>query len=454
MVNIDSEIFKAYDIRGTYPDQINPEIFYLFGRAYFEFLDGDEVVIGRDARPSSFELFKALAAGIEEQGGQVINIGEATTPLLYFATGYFEASGGLMITASHNPAGYNGLKVTGENGIPVSGETGFDEIQELINNSDWEVKSLQEKMSQIQPDTREVKQEYLRRLVTEINLNQKIAIDCGNGMAGILVEPLLNELGIDYEMLYSEPDCTFPNHEANPLKEETLKDLKQLMKKEDIEIGVAFDGDADRVGFVDKDLGVIGGDYITALLAEEQLKDKKGPVVYDLRSSKIVPEVISNNGGEPVKTRVGHSFIKQIMREKEAIFAGELSSHYFYPFEIKNRVTYFESPLLAVIQLLKKISGQETLKDLIRPLKKYYQSGEINFEVDNKKQIMDDLVEHYEEEAQQVLHLDGISIEFDDWWFNVRPSNTEPVLRLNLEADNEQLMKEKTKEVRSLVVDN
>ncbi len=450
MVNLD-KIFKAYDIRGTYPDQINSETLYLFGRAYLEFLDGKRVVIGRDARPSSFELFKALTAGIEEQGGQVINIGESTTPLLYFAVNHLEADGGLMVTASHNPPGYNGLKVTKEKAIPVSGETGFEQIKELMSNSNWEIGNLQEKTSQIQPDTQEVEQDYLRTVANkeEINFDGKIAVDCGNGMAGLLIRPLLNELGVDYEILYDEPDCTFPNHEANPLKEETLKDLKKLMKEENIDLGIAFDGDADRVAFITQE--VVGGDFITALLSKEQLSCKKGPIVYDLRSSKIVPEVISNNGGKPIKSRVGHSLIKQTMREEEAIFAGELSSHFYYPFEIKNQQSYFESPLLAVIQILKLVSSGKTLGELIDPLKKYYQSGEINFEVDNKQEIMKKLEEHYEAEAEEVLHLDGVSIKFEDWWFNVRPSNTEPYLRLNLEADTEQLMKEKLKETRSLI---
>ncbi len=183
-----------------------------------------------------------------------------------------------------------------------------------------------------------------------LNFDGKIAVDCGNGMAGLLIRPLLNELGVDYEILYDEPDCTFPNHEANPLKEETLKDLKKLMKEENIDLGIAFDGDADRVAFITQE--VVGGDFITALLSKERLSCKEGPIVYDLRSSKIVPEVISDNGGEPIKSRVGHSLIKQTMREEEAIFAGELSSHFYYPFEIKDQQSYFESPLLAVIQVL------------------------------------------------------------------------------------------------------
>lgn len=452
MVNVDSEIFKAYDIRGTYPDQVNQETFYLFGRAYSDFIEGSTVVIGRDARPSSFELFKALTAGIEEQGGQVLNIRESTTPLLYFAVNYFKADGGLMITASHNPAGYNGLKVVREKAIPVGGETGFGRIKDKIKNSDWNVQNLQKKMSRIEPETRAVKPDYLRFLVgEELDLAQKVAVDCGNGMAGLIVEPLLEQLGVDYEMLYSEPDCTFPHHQANPLKEETLTDLKELMKEEDVSLGVAFDGDGDRVAFIDQDRTVIGGDYITALLARRQLKKNKGPVVYDLRSSKIVPEVISNSGGEPIRSRVGHTLIKQTMREEQAVFAGELSSHFYYPFNIKEQRAYFESSSLALIQVLKEVTESGDLKQLIAPLRKYSQSGEINFEVEDKRRVMKELEQHYQRQAQNVLHLDGVSVEFEDWWFNVRPSNTEPVLRLNLEADTEKLMKEKTKEVRSLI---
>jgi len=453
MVNIDSKIFKAYDIRGTYPDQVNAETFYLFGRAYLEFLEGSSVVVGRDVRPSSFELFKALTAGIEEQGGQVINIGKATTPLLYFAVNHLEADGGLMVTASHNPAAYNGLKVTKEKAIPVGGESGFEEIQQRIRNSNWNVDQLQEKMSQIQPEARDIKQSYLRKIINKekADFSGKVVVDCGNGMAGILIKPLLNEMGVNYEIIYEEPDCTFPNHEANPLKEENIKELKKTMKEEYADLGIAFDGDADRVSFINQEQELISGEYITALLARRQLKKKKGAVVYDLRSSKIVPEVVKENGGEPIKSRVGHSLIKETMREKSAVFAGELTGHFYYPFEIKNNQVYFESPLLAVTQVLNEVSEQGSLSELIKPLQKYYQSGEINFEVEDKQQVLEELEDHYREEAQQILHIDGISIEFEDWWFNVRPSNTEPLLRLNLEADTEKLMKQKTKEVKSLI---
>lgn len=445
-MEIDSEIFKAYDIRGIYPDQVNPDVFYSIGRAYLDLIspqkEHPEVVIGRDARPSSSELFEALAAGVDRQGGQVIDIGQSTTPMLYFAVSFLEADGGLMVTASHNPPGYNGLKVTREQAIPVAGSD-FDRMKAAIEEME-----LPDKFEKADVTSQEIKRDYLTFLGDgPLDFEGKIAVDCGNGMSGLIIEEVLEKLDVDCEFLYCEPDCTFPNHEANPLKEETLDDLKELMEDKNIELGVAFDGDGDRVSFISENQ-VVGGDYITALLAERQLSEKKGAVVYDLRSSKIVPEVISDNGGEPIESRVGHTLIKKSMRETQAVLAGELSGHFYFPFEF-DRTTYFESSILALMKMLEIVSERGSLKQAVQPLKKYYQSGEINFEVEDKKQVLNRVGQEYSE--AEISHLDGLKVEFDEWWFNLRPSNTEPVLRLNLEADSKKLMKEKTKEIRSLV---
>lgn len=457
MAKINEEIFKAYDIRGTYPDQLDGKAAFCIGGGFLQFIKQKsdkktpKIIIGRDARPSSPELFEALASGIKKQGGVVVDIGQSTTPMLYFGVNYLKADGGIMITASHNPAGYNGMKLTRNRANPVAQGTGMEEIKKKA----LEISKSSLEASKISCREETIRQDYIDSLTKDINfsLDQKIIVDCGNGMAGILVGDILDKMGVEYEPLYFEPDCTFPHHEANPLKDETLEDIREKIKEINSPLGVAFDGDADRVGFLDEKGELIGGDFITGILAKRILQDGgPGRVVYDLRSSKVVPEIVRKQGGEPVETRVGHSFIKALMREKEAVFAGELSSHFYFPFPFEDGSAYFESAILAMLKLLEIISKSgESLSKLVEPLRKYYQSGEINFEVKNKGEVMNKLEENYEEKAQRVSRLDGVKIDFKDWWFNVRPSNTEPYLRLNLEANTEKLMEEKVEEMRGLI---
>lgn len=458
-MNLHTEIFKAYDIRGTYPEQINKEFAFLFGRAYLDFIkelsskENPKIIIGRDTRPSSPEIFNGLVSGINREGGEVISVGQSSTPMLYFATNFLSGDGGLMITASHNPAGYNGLKVVREKAIPIGGESGFEQIKEKaveFKNSNLEIKE------RLEFQKREIYSDYISFLTKDqkVNFGGKVVVDPGNGMQGLILKEVLNKLEVDYCPLYFEPDCTFPNHESNPLKEETLHDLKETMKEKGASLGIAFDGDGDRVAFVDEKRNTIGGDFITALLSKKRLEKKEsGSIVYDLRSSKIVPEVIKENGGTPIKSRVGHSFIKVTMRENNSIFAGELSSHFYYPFEFNNGVAYFESSTRAMIEVLETLSKTEkNLSEIIAPFRKYFQSGEINFEVEDKEETIKRIAEEYPK--GEISRLDGLTVEFDKWWFNLRPSNTEPLLRLNLEADTEQLMKEKIEEIKSLVQSN
>lgn len=451
MPKIDSSIFKAYDIRGIYPDEINERVFYFIGRAYLQLIKVEskkktpKIVIGQDARPSSPKLFQALAQGIIEEGGGVIDIGQSTTPELYFAVNFLKSDGGLMVTASHNPAGYNGLKVTREKAIPISGSTGLGKIKDEVINLSREQSYQRES---VDAPTKSIENDYVEFLTKgkNINLDGKIAVDCGNGMTGPVVEEVLDKLKINFIPLYFEPDCTFPNHIANPFVDENLRDLEKVMKKENAPLGIAFDGDGDRVVFLDEAQKRVRGDFITTLLARKILKEKgAGKVLYDLRSIWTPREIIKKYGGMPVMTKVGHSLIKEKMREEDGVFAGEMSGHYFFK-------DFFgcESGILTMVKVLEIISKQEkTIRELIAPFQKYFHSGEVNFKIKDKQRVLEKLEEKYSE--GKISHLDGLLVEFKDWWFNVRPSNTEPLLRLNLEAENERLMREKLEELKAFI---
>lgn len=450
-MKVKEEIFRAYDIRGIYPQEINEEIFYLIAHALGQFLRPKKFVIARDARPSSFSLAQSFKKALQEQGVKIFDIGWATTPMLYFGVNFFQADGGAMITASHNPAQYNGLKLVREKAIPIGKESGLSKIKKLV---------LQRKIKKIKKQgkvfLKDIKKDYINFLIPKkkINLPGKIVVDAGNGMTGIVLDEILSRLKIDYFGLYFEPDCTFPNHEANPLKEETLSDLKKKMKEKKAFLGIAFDGDGDRIAFLDEKQNVIEASLIFALLAKEILKEKKkGVVLYDLRLSKIVPETILNCGGKPVKTKVGHAFLKKEMRKFKAVFGGELSGHFYFPFYFKKGKSYFESGIFTMIKIFEIISREKKyLSQLVLPFKKYFHSKELNFQVKNKKKVIKKLAQIYKE--GKISWLDGLSVEYPQWWFNVRASNTEPLLRLNLEAKNKALLFEKIKEIKNYIEKN
>lgn len=447
-MGIKTEIFKSYDIRGVYPRQIDKKSCFLIGRAYLDFIkkfsEKPKIVIGRDARPSSPDLFKGLTAGIKKEGGRVIDIGEVTTPMLYFGVNYLKADGGIMITASHNPSPYNGLKMTREKAIPISGETGLQEIKEKA------LSFKEAKIKEVKVKKQDISKDYISFLTKdkEIDLEGKIGVDCGNGMTGPILRGVFQKLKVNFIPLYFKPDCTFPNHEANPFKEETLNDLKKVIKKEKAILGVAFDGDGDRVVFLDHKAEVIRGDFITSLLAKEILKEKSGKVLYDLRSLWTPREVIKEAGGIPIMSRVGHSLIKEQMRKEKAVFAGEMSGHYFFR-------DFFgcESGILTMIKILEIVTKEgKSLRELVGEFKKYFHSGEINFKVEDKEKVIKKLEKKYSQ--GKISHLDGLTVEFDKWWFNVRPSNTEPLLRLNLEAKSKNLMKKKVKEIKNFITNS
>lgn len=438
-----TSIFKSYDIRGIYPEQINEDTAEKIGRAFIAFLKAKTVVIGMDMRSHSKPLFEALARGITQSGADVINIGLCSTPMSYFANGKLKAGGSIMITASHNTSEWNGMKLCREKAIPISGKTGIKEIEEIANNKSW---SLSERKGTIIDYDISAQYGAHVRKFSKLNRKVRVVVDFANSMGSFEIKGIRDLF--DIIPMYEELDGTFPNHEANPLKTETLDALCAKVKETGAEFGAAFDGDADRCGFVDSDGNVIPMDLFTALIAQDILKEGKQTIMYDLRSSKVVKECIEENGGKAIMCRVGHAFIKAQMREYDAVFAGELSGHYYF----KENYTA-ECQALAMLKFANLIcqTGKTSAK-LVAPLRKYHSTGEINFEVENPKLILNILREKFFDGRQ--FELDGLSVEYDDWWFNARTSNTEPLLRLNLEADTKEKMTDKGNFVSSLIKQN
>jgi phosphomannomutase len=430
------EIFKAYDIRGTVPDELDAGLSYRIGRAAARHLQVETVVVGRDAREHSPALRDALVRGLCDEGANVVDLGLVATPMLYFAVDRLAAGAGIMITASHNPAEYNGFKVCRHNAIPVGERTGLRDIEALLGQIDGSAPASQ------RGSVREVElvDEYVDHVLSvgTGRPSLSVAIDCGNGMAAIGLEPLLARLPVQTERLYFEPDGTFPNHEADPLKVENLADVSQAVRRSGADFGVAFDGDADRAVFVDEKGDPISSDFMTALLGTRQLRRWPGGLVlYDLRSSRAVAEEIERAGGRAAMCRVGHSFVKAEMRETGAIFAGELSGHLYFRFSDTLVADDGIAGFVAVLDLLD--AERKPLSELVAPLRRYAASGEINSRVADLDRVLE-AIERDHADAPVVSKLDGLLVRYDDWWFNLRPSNTEPVLRLNVEADDAERM--------------
>lgn len=435
-------IFKAYDIRGTYPDQLDETTGFHVGYYFKDLLEeedlalGPVVVVSRDMRSHSVPLAQAVKNGLRARGIAVIDIGIADTPQNYFATGYLGASGGIQITASHNPAVYNGFKMSRHDAIPVSYETGIDRLEQLILASDVAT----DLEPQAGEEIRDVFAEYTEHILGELIDTEprlKLAADAANGM-GTLYQPILEHLNLEVTPLYFELDGTFPNHEANPLKAENLVDVEQAVKDNGCDFGVAFDGDADRAIIIDEKGEAISADIITGLLAPRFLRDDPGSaIVYDLRSSWSTREAIEEAGGIPIRERVGHSFLKATMREHDSPFGGELAGHFYY-----RRNYTADSSIGTVIEVLNHLRETgKPLSELVAPLKRYFATGEINFKVEDKDGMIRHLAEVFSN--GEIDYLDGITVQFADWWFNVRPSNTEPYLRLVLEARTAEMMSEK-----------
>ena len=448
-MNFPSSIFKAYDIRGTSPGEITEELAERLGRAFVNFTDAKTVVVGRDMRQTSPALREALIKGITSQGADVIDIGAVTTPMFYFAVGEYELhDAGIMVTASHNPSQYNGFKLVAGDAAPIGANSGMYELRDLVlSGKDFS----DQKSGQVVESN--ISDAYLEKVCSfsdPADLKQfRLAVDNGNGMGGVILPKLLKLIPGWHQTLFMEPDGNFPNHEANPLKEETLSDLKKLIKAKKSDLGAAFDGDADRIGFVDEKGEIVPGDLLIAVLAPRVLEVHPGmPILYDPRCSWAVKEAILEAGGVPMVCPVGHANFKKMLREVGAAFGGELSMHYYY----KDFYNGMEAPELTLLILLALMNDTgKKLSELVAPHKKYFHSGEINFKVEDKEGAMRAVEEKYGKEAKEVIRVDGIRMEFDNWWLSLRASNTEPLMRLNLEAKTKQKMHEMKEELSTLL---
>jgi phosphomannomutase len=433
-------IFKAYDIRGVVPDQLGPEDAYRIGRATARFLAAPELVIGRDARSSSPALGEALVRGVTDEGVGVVDIGTVATPMLYFAVDRLGAGGGIMLTASHNPSEYNGFKICRENAVPIGEASGLKEIEREYGQIEAAAAPGEGAASSRPVRRVDVVSDYVEHALSvgEGRPSLRVAIDCGNGMASVGLSPLLERLDLEVEQLYFEPDCSFPNHPADPLKVENLADVREAVRRSGADFGVGFDGDADRAIFVDELGEPVPSDLMTGLLARSQLRRHPGGrVLYDLRSSWATREEIEAAGGIAEMCRVGHSFVKASMRESGAIFAGELSGHFYFRF---SPTLVADDGVAAFVALLDVLAGEKrSLSELIGPLRRYATSGEISRRVSDPQALIS-AVEAEHGGAPEISKMDGLLVRYEDWWFSLRPSNTEPLLRLNVEARSQEEM--------------
>ena len=449
---MDPSIFKAYDIRGVYPVQINEEGAWKIGCAAARFLpsmlrgyergqtNSRSLCVGRDMRTHSHALAQALIEGIRSMGTHVIDVGMIDTPQIYFAINHLGTCGGIQVTASHNPAKYNGFKISGIEAKPIGADTGLKDIEHLAmallhtkGNPTGSVKQL---------DLTDEYKKHVLKFLRPKTKQLKIAIDASNGMAGKMVPAIFGKKApVEIIEINFEHTGKF-KHEPNPMVEKNLRQVKSAVRKNKCDMGFCFDGDADRLMLVDEKANTISCDQMTALLASYFLeKDPKSTVVYDLRSSRIVAEEVIKHGGTPRRERVGHAFMKKAMRDSRAVFGGELSGHFYY------RDNYYaDSGMITLVYMINVVGAVEApLSELIAPLKRYHNSGEMNFEVEDKQAKMDELERRYSD--GQIDHLDGVTIGYKDWWFNCRPSNTEPLLRLNIEAKTKELLEEKLAEM-------
>jgi len=439
--------FHAYDIRGIYNIDFNKKDVYKIGFFLPKYLKTKKVLVGRDVRVSSDEMFEYLTKGINDAGADVYDIGLATTPMVYFSTAKYGFQASVQITASHNSKEYNGMKISRENALPVGYDSGLRIIERMMNED--EIIQVKERGSIKKFD---VKDDYLAFLNSykQDYSNLKIAIDCSNGMAALLIKDLL---GNQPDYIFDDLDGTFPNHEANPLIPENVVDLQNLVKEKKSDIGIIFDGDADRVMFVDEKARFISPDLMIALMAHYFLKDgKKAKVLQDIRTSKAVGEYIESFGSEMHMWRVGRAFAALKLREIDGLFGGELAGHYYF-----KDFYYSDSGLLACLIILNVLSEMKkegkTLSELIDNIRKYESSGEINFRIEQKKEAMEAVKDFYFglKKPTAFFDFDGYRIEYADWWLNIRPSNTEPYLRLLVEASNEGLLNKKVTELKEII---
>ena len=444
MGNIDA-VFKAYDVRGLAPSELDAELSRSIGAAFARFVadhDGaTSIVVGHDMRPTGPEFASEFAAGALDQGVDVVDIGLASTDMMYFASGSLDMPGAVF-TASHNPAGYNGIKMCLKGAAPLGGDTGLSVIKE-------DARTLLEPRGESGTlSSRDILEDFAQHVLSFIEVSSlsplKIVADTANGMGGLVVPAVFAHLPFELEIMYEELDGTFPNHPADPLNEENLVDLQKRVLEVGADVGLAFDGDADRVFLVDENADGVSGSLTTALVAEQVLNAEPGAtILHNLICSKVVPEIIEENGGTAVRTRVGHSFIKAVMAETGAAFGGEHSGHYYF----RDNWRADSGMIAAVVILAAMCDSGKSLSDLVAPLRRYRASGEINATVADTTVVIDHVAGVYADASQD--RLDGLTVDCGDWWFSLRASNTEPLLRLNLEAKDEASVAARVAEVQS-----
>jgi phosphomannomutase len=448
---LDPKVFKAYDVRGLYPGELDESGAEAIGRAYIEQFEPRRIAVGRDMRLSSPTMQEAFMRGAAAAGADVLDLGLVGTEMVYFAVGSLGLEGGAMVTASHNPKEYTGMKLVRRGALPVGGDSGLLDVRDrAMSEPDIAgVRHLTRPEGTI--EEHDIWPAYVERVLSFVDVSTikplRVVIDGANGMAGTMLPPVLERLPVEAVRCYFEPDGSFPNHEPNPLLPENREFIVAKTLEERADLGVAFDGDADRCFFVDDSGEFVPGDFVTALFAESVLEKEPGAkLIYDVRASRAVPDTIERDGGVALMNRVGHAFIKARMRKDDASFAGEVSGHYY--FRDFSQADSGVVPFLLMLELISK--RDRPLSEILAPLReRYFITGEINTPVPDVALKLQELKERYAD--GRVTHLDGISVDFDDWHFNVRPSNTEPLLRLNLEATSEELMEQKRDEVLEVI---
>jgi phosphomannomutase len=443
---LDPKVFKAYDVRGIYPTELDEEGAYAIAAAYVEQFEPKRIAVGRDMRLSSPSMADAAMRGAAEAGADVLDLGMIGTEMLYFAVGELGLDGGLTVTASHNPKEYTGMKIVRRGALPVGGDSGLLDVRDKATAG---ARHRTGPAGAVGPV--DIWPAYVDRVMSFIDVSAvrplRIVIDAANGMAGAMLPPVLERLPVEAVRCFFEPDGSFPNHEPNPLLPENREFIVRKTLEERADLGVAFDGDGDRCFFVDDTGEFVPGDFVTALFAESVLAKEPGAkIIYDVRASWAVPEAIERAGGVPLVNRVGHAFIKARMRKDDAAFGGEVSGHYYF-----RDFSQADSGVIPFLLMLEIVSRRGKLSEILEPFRsRYFITGEINTPVPDVALKLQELKERYAGEAT-ISHLDGISVEADGWHFNVRPSNTEPLLRLNLEARSRDLMDRKRDEVLELI---
>jgi len=448
-----AKIYKAYDIRGLYPEELNEEIIFKIGKAYADILidevkkDQVTIVVGQDMRISSPMLTKSLIKGIVGQGANVVDIGLSSTPTFYYGVTFLGVDGGMMVSASHNPKDYNGVKIVRKKALPVGYDNGINLIERKVKTNDFADSSIKGTV---------IKEKGILDREVEFSLKYanpkkikflKIVADPANAMGALYLSKLFKELPCELIEMNFNLDGTFPSHEADPFKELNIIDLKKKVVEEQADLGIATDGDGDRIFFIDEKGQLVEPAILRGIMAKIVLKEHPGArICYDIRPGKITRDMIEEYGGIPSVTKVGHTLIKSQAIQEKAVFAGESSGHFFFNTEIG----MFEMPMIVALKLLEEISSiGKNLSEIVDPMRKYFHSGEINSTVEDKKAKMNELAAYYKDAT--ISWLDGVTVEFDDFWFNVRPSNTEPLLRLNLEAVSKEVMEERSKEVLDII---